>query len=101
MLREQIFAHRHGIACRMGEQTLGWEELHRRALAMAWLLADGHGPVLLYGKKCPEYLIAIVGCLWARPSLYSGRASYPGSADRLYGESGRGSHGRLSCSAAG
>ena len=26
MLRERSFAHRGGIACRMGEQDLTWEE---------------------------------------------------------------------------
>lgn len=73
MLRERSFAHRYGIACRMGDQSLGWEELHRRAAALAGLLAAGHGPVLLYGKKSPEYVIAIAGCLWAgRPYIPAG-----------------------------
>ena len=39
MLRERSFAHRGGIACRMGEQDLTWEELHSRASALAAKLA--------------------------------------------------------------
>lgn len=53
MLRERSFFHRGGICCCMGEQALGWEELHGRAAALAAVLAGGSGPVLLYGPKSP------------------------------------------------
>ena len=73
MLRERSFAHRGGIACRMGEQDLTWEELHSRASALAAKLAEGSGPVLIYGEKSPAYVIAMVGCLWAgRPYVPAG-----------------------------
>lgn len=73
MLRERGFAHRGGIACRMGDQRLTWEELHSRASALAAKLAEGSGPVLIYGEKSPAYVIAIVGCLWAdRPYVPAG-----------------------------
>lgn len=73
MLRERSFSHRGGICCRMGEQALGWEELHGRAAALAAVLAGGSGPVLLYGPKSPDYVIAMVGCLWAgRPYIPAG-----------------------------
>lgn len=73
MLRERSFSHRGGICCRMGEQALGWDELHGRAAALAAVLAGGSGPVLLYGPKSPDYVIAMVGCLWAgRPYIPAG-----------------------------
>ena len=73
MLRERSFAHRGGIACRMGEQDLTWEELHSRASTLAAKLAEGSGPVLIYGEKSPAYVIAMVGCLWAgRPYVPAG-----------------------------
>ena len=73
MLRERSFAHRGGIACRMGEQDLTWEELHSRASALAAKLAEGSGPVLIYGEKSPAYVIAMVGCLWTgRPYVPAG-----------------------------
>lgn len=73
MLRERSFSHRGGICCHMGEQALGWEELHGRAAALAAVLAGGSGPVLLYGPKSPDYVIALVGCLWAgRPYIPAG-----------------------------
>ena len=74
MLRERSFAHRGGIAaCRVGDQSLTWEELHSRASALAAKLAEGSGPVLIYGEKSPAYVIAMVGCLWAgRPFVPAG-----------------------------
>lgn len=77
MLRERSFAHRGGIACRMGEQDLTWEELHSRASALAAKLAEGSGPVLIYGEKSPAYVIAMVGCLWAGRPYVPAEPHYP------------------------
>lgn len=73
MLRERSFAHHGGICCRMGERILSWQELHARASALAAALTGSREPVLIYGEKSPEYVIAVVGCLWAgRPYIPTG-----------------------------
>lgn len=73
MLRKRSFAHHGGICCRMGERVLSWQELHSRASALAAELSSSREPVLIYGEKSPEYVIAIAGCLWAgRPYIPTG-----------------------------
>lgn len=74
MLRERIFSHISGTCCRMGKETLSWKDLHSRASALAAELFGSREPVLIYGEKSPEYVIAIVGCLWAgRPYIPAGK----------------------------
>lgn len=65
MLRERSFSHQNGICCRMGQHALSWGEVHSRAAALAKELEQARGPILIYGPKSPEYVIAIVGCFWA------------------------------------
>lgn len=65
MIRERSFSHMGGIGCRMGQNRLSWQELHGRAAALAAMLEQYNGAVLIYGEKSPEYVAAITGCLWA------------------------------------
>ncbi len=89
MLRERSFAHHGGICCRMGERILSWQELHARASALAAALAGGREPVLIYGEKSPEYVIAIVGCLWAgRPYIPTGAHIPPARIKTMLAASG-------------
>ena len=89
MLRERSFAHHGGICCRMGEQALSWPELHNRASALAAALAGSREPVLIYGEKSPEYVIAIVGCLWTgRPYIPTGPHIPPARIKTMLAASG-------------
>ena len=89
MLRERSFAHHGGICCRMGERILSWQELHARASALAAALAGGREPVLIYSEKSPEYVIAIVGCLWAgRPYIPVGAHIPPLRIKKMREEAG-------------
>ena len=67
MIREALFAHRSGPACRAADgQTLTWAQLHDRAAGIAaFLRARSVRRLLICGAKGPEFMTAIAGCLLA------------------------------------